>query len=68
MTDLLSILELHYANPSLWDETPEGSMLFGPITDITKELGDAMERRHPGYRALICKIAKSKGIVDELFT
>lgn len=68
MDDLLYLLELHYSIPSLWDETPEGSALFGPLTHITKELGDAMERRHPGYRSHICAIAKNKGIVDDLFT
>ena len=54
--------------PFLWNATPEGSAIFGPITNITKELADAMEKRHPGYRAHICKIAKQKGIVDDLFT
>ena len=66
--DPLSILETHYENPSLWKETPNGSATFGPITNITKELADAMEKRHPGYRAHICKIAKQNGIVDDLFT
>jgi hypothetical protein len=66
MNELISILELHYENPYLWDEA-DGSSLFGPITDITKELADAMERRHPGYRVHICAIAIEKGITAELF-
>jgi len=66
--DPLSILEIHYENPLLWEETSNGSATFGPITNITKELADAMEKRHPGYRAHICKIAIKQGITGELFT
>jgi hypothetical protein len=44
------LLVHHFKFPSRWNDTKEGSSLFGSIYRITEEMFVEMEKRYPGYR------------------
>jgi hypothetical protein len=46
----ISLLIHHFKFPVRWNDTKEGSSLFGPINRITEEMFVEMEKRYPGYR------------------
>lgn len=46
----ISVLVHHFKFPVRWNDTKEGSSIFGPINRITEEMFVEMEKRYPGYR------------------
>ena len=58
----ISILKHHYKFPHRWNDTPQGSSLFGSLKDIRPNMMAAMEEIHPGYTEHIEAIKASKNI------